>query len=64
VRSMLLEADLGSDFAGWAGKEDGRMICVAPPEIATSKTLQDSMRQTVKAAGGDCGSCQGCWLGN
>jgi len=64
VLSTLLEANLGPDFAGWAGQADGRMICVAPPEIHASETLQSSMRETVKRAGGDCTNCRGCWLGN
>ena len=63
MRSMLLEADLGSDFAGWAGREDGRMICVAPPEIAKSDEAQRLMREIVKRGGGDCDGCRACPLG-
>lgn len=66
MRSMLLIADLGPTFAGWAGRDgsgDGRMICMAPPEIAESEEAQRLMREIVKRGGGDCDGCRGCWLG-
>jgi len=66
VRSTLLIADLGPQFAGWAGMDgsaDERMICMVPPEIATSKDAQRLMREIGKRAGGDCDGCRACPLG-
>ena len=63
MRSNLSIVDVGPEFAGWAGPADGRMICVAPPEIATSEDARSSMREIVRRAGGDCEGCRGCWLG-
>lgn len=63
MRSTLLIADMGSEFAGWAGPADGRMICVAPPEIADSEEARAAMREIVRQGGGDCEGCRGCWLG-
>lgn len=63
MQSSLSIVDIGPEFAGWVGTADGRMICVAPPEIAISEQARSSMREIVKRAGGDCEGCQGCWLG-
>lgn len=63
MRSSLLIAEVGPEFAGWAGTIDGRMICMAPPEIAESEDAKRLMREIVRREGGDCGGCQGCPLG-
>lgn len=63
MQSTLSIVDIGPEFAGWAGAANGRMICVAPPEIAESEQARRSMREIVKRAGGNCDGCRGCWLG-
>lgn len=63
MQSSLSIVDMGPKFAGWAGVANGRMICVAPPEIARSEQARSSMREIVKRAGRDCEGCRGCLLG-
>lgn len=64
MQSMLRIVDAGPEFAGWAGLAGEKMICVAPPEIATSEQARSSMREIVKRVGGDCEDCRSCWLGS
>ena len=63
MRSHLLLMDNGPAFEGWSGSADGRMVCVAPPEITTDAAARQSMREIVRRNGGDCEGCGGCLLG-
>lgn len=60
MQSTLLIADLGPEFSGWAGAVDGKMVCVAPPEIAKDADGHRRMREIVRRSGGDCKTCQRC----
>jgi hypothetical protein len=63
MRSTLSIVDVGPEFTGWAGAVNGKMICVAPPEIEASEQARRSMREIVKRAGGECEGCRACPLG-
>ena len=63
VRRTLLIANLGPTFAGWVGLVDGKMVCVAPPELARDTTGRRKMREIVKRGGGDCLECRSCQVG-
>lgn len=63
MQSILLIADLGPEFDGWAGLIDGRMVCMAPPEYAHDAERRRSLRELVERAGGKCADCLACMAG-
>lgn len=59
----LLTADLGSGFYGWQGTVDGKLVCIATPEVECDPIVRRFVRDLFKRQGGDCAACMNCPIG-
>jgi hypothetical protein len=53
-------ADYGPSFSGHTFKVDDGIVCVIPDRPERQRAVAASMRQLVRAVGGDCGECRRC----
>lgn len=54
---QLLTADLGPGFYGWQGTVDGKLVCMATPEVESDPGKARIVYELFKRRGGDCARC-------
>lgn len=59
----LLMADLGPEFYGWQGTVDGKLVCIATPEVECDPEVRRLVHALFERQGGDCAKCLNCPIG-
>jgi hypothetical protein len=59
----LLTADLGPDFYGFQGTVDGKLVCIATPEVEHDEGTRRLVRDLFQRRGGGCAECLNCPIG-
>lgn len=59
----MVTADLGPGFHGFRGLIDGKLVCVATPQVLHDAAARRIMRDLVRRQGGDCDACRRCLMG-
>ena len=60
---QLLITDLGPDFYGWQGTVNGKLVCMATPDVMHDPAKRRLVHDLFKRRGGDCASCLNCPIG-
>lgn len=59
----MITLDLGTEFYGFRGKIDDRIVCAATPRVEHDARIRGIVRDMIRRQGGDCATCQACIIG-